>query len=439
MKQTTMAGATPQQGVVAGRRTRTRWLMLGLVFIGTIINYLDRSNMSVVAPLIAKEFTVSPVMMGFLFSAFSWAFAAATLPGGYLLDRFGTRLTYGVCLAGWSLMTVLQAFAAGFASLFGARFCVGIAEAPAFPANNKLATSWFPQRERGVAGSVCSMGIYLGTALLTPGVFWVATAHGWRAVFMISGLLGLVWAVVWFLVYREPQESPHANEAELHYIREGGGVMEHARRGEPFRWDHFRRLLGFRQIWGVCIGKLAATTTLYFFLTWFPTYLVKARGMTMLHAGAASIGPYLAAAAGVMFGGWWGDYMIRRGHGVSFARKTPMVVGLLLTGTIVLANFVSSNVLVIGILSFAFFAQGMSSTNWVVISEIAPRNLVGMTGSVVSFASNLAGIITPITIGFIVQRTGSFEWALGFCAVVALIGALAYTVVLGPIERLTID
>jgi ACS family D-galactonate transporter-like MFS transporter len=435
---TELAGPPPRELAVS-RRTRVRWLMLGLVFVGTIINYLDRTNMSVVAPLISKDFDVSPITMGILFSAFSWAFAVATLPGGYFLDRFGTRLTYGVCLASWSVLTVLQTFVGGFASLFGLRLGVGAVEAPAFPANNKLATAWFPQSERGVAGSVCSMGIYLGTALLTPVLFWIASTYGWREVFFVSGSLGLVWAVVWFVYYREPSESRIASQAELDYIREGGAVVGSAARGEAFRWDLFRKLLTFRQIWGVCIGKLCANVTLYFFLTWFPTYLVNERGMSMLKAGGASIGPYMAAAAGVMFGGWVGDWMIRRGVSVNFARKTPMVLGLLLTGSIVLANFTSSNTLVIFILSFAFFARGMSSTNWVVISEIAPKQLVGMTGSIISLVGNLAGIITPITIGVIVQMTGSFAWALGFCGIVSLIGVFAYTVVLGKIERLVVE
>lgn len=435
---TELAGPPPRELAVS-RRTRVRWLMLGLVFVGTIINYLDRTNMSVVAPLISKDFDVSPITMGILFSAFSWAFAVATLPGGYFLDRFGTRLTYGVCLASWSVLTVLQTFVGGFASLFGLRLGVGAVEAPAFPANNKLATAWFPQSERGVAGSVCSMGIYLGTALLTPVLFWIASTYGWREVFFVSGSLGLVWAVVWFMYYREPSESRISSQAELDYIREGGAVVGSAARGEAFRWDLFRKLLTFRQIWGVCIGKLCANVTLYFFLTWFPTYLVNERGMSMLKAGGASIGPYMAAAAGVMFGGWVGDWMIRRGVSVNFARKTPMVLGLLLTGSIVLANFTSSNTLVIFILSFAFFAQGMSSTNWVVISEIAPKQLVGMTGSIISLVGNLAGIITPITIGVIVQMTGSFAWALGFCGIVSLIGVFAYTVVLGKVERLVVE
>ena len=439
MKLETINEVRNRTTVVTKRRSNTRWWMLGMVFIGTIVNYLDRSNMSVVAPLISQEYEVSPIAMGFMFSAFSWAYALATLPGGYLLDRFGTRITYGLCLTSWSLLTVLQAFAGGFASLFGLRLGVGAAEAPAFPANNKLVTAWFPQQERGVAGSMCSMGIYVGTAVLTPIMFWIATTYGWREVFLVSGGLGLAWAVVWFKVYRDPADSKYANAQELAYIEEGGALTHNSSKGDPFRWDQFRKLMTYRQIWGGCIGKLAATTTLYFFLTWFPTYLVQQRGMTMLHAGFASIGPYLAAAIGVMFGGWWGDWMIKRGMSVNFARKAPMVIGLLATGSIVLANFTDSNALVIAILSFAFFAQGMSSTNWVVISEIAPRNLVGMTGSVISFASNLAGIITPITIGFIVQRTGSFEWALGFCAIVALIGAFSYTVILGKVERLVID
>ncbi|MBN3727586.1 MFS transporter [Burkholderia sp. Ac-20379] len=413
--------------------------MLGLVFIGTIINYLDRANMSVVAPLISKEFAISPVGMGILFSAFSWAFAIATIPGGYVLDRFGTRRVYGWCLAGWSLATVLQVFAGGFASLFGLRFGVGATEAPAFPANNKVTTSWFPQREIGVAGSVCSMGIYLGTALLTPVEFLIATHYGWRGVFLTTGLAGMLWAVVWFACYREPEHSTQANRQELDYIREGQAAAGAARAREGFRWDQCLKLLRFRQIWGVCLGKFAGTTTLYFFLTWFPTYLIQARHMSMLHAGAAAIGPYLAAAVGVMFGGWWGDWMIRRGYSVTVARKLPMVIGLALTGSIVLANFTDSNALVMAILCFAFFAQGMSSTTWVILSEISPVKLAGMTGSIASFASNIAGIVTPITIGFIVQKTGSFEWALGFCAIVSLIGVLAYTVMMGPIERLKVE
>ncbi|SAK99670.1 major facilitator transporter [Caballeronia pedi] len=439
MKDDASAAALPQQLARTEGRTNVRWMMLGLVFIGTIINYLDRANMSVVAPLISKEFSISPVAMGFLFSAFSWAFAISTIPGGYLLDRFGTKLVYGLCLTAWSLATTLQILAGGFASLFGLRFGVGAAEAPAFPANNKVATSWFPQREIGVAGSVCSMGIYLGTALLTPVEFYIAERYGWRGVFLSSGVVGLIWAVVWFLFYREPGNSKLANRQELDYIQQGKAAGSPAGKSAGFRWEHCLKLLSFRQMWGVCIGKFAATTTLYFFLTWFPTYLIQARGMTMLHAGAAAIGPYLAAAAGVMFGGWWGDWMVRKGFSVTFARKLPMVIGLLLTGSIVLANFTTSNSIVMVILCFAFFAQGMSSTTWVILSEISPLKLVGMTGSIASFASNIAGIVTPITIGFIVQKTGSFEWALGFCAIVSLVGVLSYTLLMGPVKRLEVE
>src|ERR1700760_4961584 len=136
-------------------------------------------------------------------------------------------------------MTTLQTFAGGFASLFGLRFGVGAAEAPAFPANNKVATAWFPQRERGVAGSVCSMGIYVGTAFLTPVLFWVASEYGWREVFLLSGGLGLCWAAIWFLCYREPSESRIVNEAELAYIREGGAVASVTSKGETFRWALF--------------------------------------------------------------------------------------------------------------------------------------------------------------------------------------------------------
>jgi MFS transporter, ACS family, D-galactonate transporter len=409
--------------------------MLSLLFVATTINYVDRSNLSIVAPFLSKELGLDPVRMGMLFSAFAWSYAIANLPGGYLIDRFGSRLVYGVAQLAWSAATLGLGLASAFASLFGLRFAVGLAEAPAFPVNNRVVSTWFPQRERGRATSTYASGQYVGSALLSPFLFWMAVNHGWRSVFLFTGLAGIVSAVAWLVVYREPRESARANAEELALITTGGALTEMAPREQVTR-AQIARLLRERQVWALGLGKFAVMSSLYFLLTWFPTYLVQQRGLTSLKAGAATSLPYVAATIGVMLGGAWSDWLLRRGAGISAARKIPIVTGFLGASSIVLVNYASGTALALALLTFAFFAQGVSSNSWSIIAEVAPRSMMGTTGGIINFTGHIAGIVTPILIGYILRATGSFEWVLAYVSLAGLVGALSYTVVIGPIHRI---
>ncbi|HSX85296.1 MAG TPA: MFS transporter [Cellvibrio sp.] len=415
--------------------TKTRYLMLALIFFATVINYVDRTNLAVVAPILSKDLDLSPVQMGLLFSAFAWTYAFANLPGGYLVDRLGSRVAYGWSLFLWSTATFVQGAAGSFAALFGLRLAVGAAEAPAFPSNNRVVTMWFPKSERGSATSFYVVGQYIGTAMFTPLLFWIASQYGWREVFYVTGGLGILFAIVWFKLYRDPKDSKRVNAEELRYI-ESGGALTGGIAQANFKWSLVWQLFEHRQIWAICIGKFAISSTLFFFLTWFPTYLVEARGMTMLKAGFFAVLPYIAASLGVLLGGYWSDTLLKRGYSMSVARKLPIVTGFLLASSIFLANFTTSNMIAIAILSFAFFAQGISSMSWAIISEVAPKELIGMTGGVCNFAGNLAGIAMPIAIGYILAHTGSFNWALGLVGIAAITGALSYTFLLGPVKRI---
>src|SRR5215218_9179577 len=212
------------------RPTRARLSMLALLLLATTINYVDRSNLSIVAPFLSKELGLGPVQMGLLFSAFAWSYAIANLPGGYLIDRYGSRLVYGIAQLAWSGATLVLGLVSGFGALFGLRFAVGLAEAPAFPVNNRVVSTWFPQRERGRATSTYASGQYVGSALLSPLLFWMAVNHGWRSVFLLTGLAGIGSAVVWLIVYREPRESRRANHEELDLIAAGGALTAMAPR-----------------------------------------------------------------------------------------------------------------------------------------------------------------------------------------------------------------
>lgn len=422
----------------APKPTRVRFMILGLLATGTMINYLDRTLLGIAAPTMTAELGISPTIMGVVFSAFSWTYAAAQIPGGMFLDRFGSKLTYFFSVTFWSLFTLLQGFAGGLASLLTFRLGLGISEAPCFPTNGRVVGVWFPRQERARATGIYTVGEYIGLAFLSPGLFWLLGAFGWRSLFLVVGALGILFGAVWWRFYREPAAS-RANQGELDYIAAGGGLDAGPQGRSGFVWGDIRRLLSYRQMWGACLGQFGGNTTLVFFLTWFPTYLATERHMGWIKVGFFAVLPFVAASVGVLFGGWASDRLLERTGSANIARKLPIIAGLLLAATIVAANYVPTDTLVIAVMSVAFFGQGMVGLGWTLISDIAPKKLMGITGGVFNFAANLAGIVTPLVIGVVVGRTGSFFWALAYVGAAALLGALSYIFILGDVRRIEMD
>ena len=419
-------------------RTHARFWILALVTIGTLINYLDRTVISVAAPLLTEDLGLSAAVMGIAFSAFSWTYAAAQIPGGILLDRIGVRLTYFLSVTLWSLCTMATGLANGLGALVGTRLALGVAEAPAFPSNSRVLSIWFPQHERARATGVYSIGQYFGLAFLSPVLFWISAEFGWRALFMLVGAAGVIFGFVWLKGYRDPHASVLANQAELDYIAAGGGLGDKAG-STPFEWRNIAFLLRQRQVLGASIGQFASNSTLVFFLTWFPTYLATERQMAYIRVGFFAVLPFLAATVGVVSGGLLSDFLLRKTGSANIARKLPIVSGLMLASAIALANVLDSDVLVIAVMSVAFFGQGMCNLGWTLITDVAPKKLIGLTGGVFNLCANLAGIVTPLVIGIVVAATGSFAWALAFIAVMALIGALSYIFLLGDVRRVEFD
>jgi len=397
---------------------KARLLVLGLMTVATMINYLDRTVISVAAPLLSKDLGLNAALMGVAFSAFSWTYAAAQIPGGILLDRLGVRLTYFLSVTLWSICTLLQGLTIGLATLVGARLALGIAEAPAYPCNSRILNTWFPQDERARATGVYSVGQYFGLAFLSPVLFWIAGAFGWRALFVVVGALGVGFGLVWLGLYREPETAPTA--------------------ASRFDWSVMRQLIRKRQILGASLGQFASNSTLVFFLTWFPTYLATERHMAWLKVGFFAILPFVAATVGVITGGVLSDLLLRRTGSANIARKLPIVGGLVLASTIVGANFLKQDAAVIAVMSVAFFGQGMCNLGWTLISDVAPKQYIGLTAGIFNLCANLAGIVTPLLVGAIVQATGSFEWALAYMALLAIGGTLSYIFVVGDVERVEI-
>ena len=312
----------------------------------------------------------------------------------------------------------------------------GVAESPAFPTNNRLVSTWFPKQERALATGVYLAGEYVGLGFLTPVLAWILASFGWQQIFIITGIVGLIWAIFWFKFVRDPQHHPRVNAEELNYIKEGDGLGDSIRERHTVKWAQLGDLFRHRQLVGIYIGELAVVATLYFFLTWFPTYLVTAKHITIIKMGFYASIPYIFAFVGSLFGGAWSDWMIRRGVSLSVARKIPIVIGLLLASVIILANYTNSIGAVITIMSIAFFAQGMSNMACVLVSDVAPRNLIGTAGGVFNFSGGVSAVVTPLVIGLIVNATHSFNGALAFIAIVTVIGALSYIFVVGKVRRI---
>jgi MFS transporter, ACS family, D-galactonate transporter len=418
--------------------TRARFGVLVLITLATMLNYLDRSVMGVAKPDLVNELHISPEVMGLIFSAFSWTYALAQIPGGLVLDKLGSRLTYALSLGLWSMSTMLHGMMSSVAGLLGARLALGLAEAPCFPANSRILSTWFPQQERARANSVYSVGQYVGLGLMIPALTWISATYGWRSLFYIFGGIGVIFAIIWHAAYREPHESKSANQAELDYIEAGGGLAAKSA-AFAFSWSNVGKLISKRQIAGASIGQFCGNSTLVFFLTWFPSYLADERGMDWIKSGFAASLPYIAASVGVLFGGYVSDRIIRKTGSATIGRKLPIIVGLLMTSVMIAANYVESNTTVIIIMSIAFFGQGMVNLGWTLISDVAPKEMIGLTGGIFNFCANLAGIVTPLVIGFVVGATGSFYGAMAYIGALGLIGAAAYIFIVGEVERVSID
>jgi ACS family D-galactonate transporter-like MFS transporter len=427
--------------MAAQRPTRARWIpVLALIAFGTMLNYLDRTVLGIAAPSLTRDLGLSAAMMGVAFSAFSWSYALLQIPGGIFLDRFGTRTTYALALVGWSACTAAMGAVINLPQLVLTRIGVGVFEAPCFPANSRVLASWFPQHERARANAIYAVGQYAGVGFFSVPLFLITQLFGWRGLFLIVGVLGILFGWLWWRTYRDPAQSTLVNEAEMRYIEAGGGGEYRGQRLQ-FNWQQIGRLLKYRQVLGASIGQFGGNSTQVFFLTWFPTYLVTARGMTFINAGFYASLPYIAASVGVLSGGFVSDYLLKKTGSANLARKLPIITGLLLASTIILANYIppERNGLVIAVMSIAFFGQGLTNLGWTVLSDIAPKQLIGLTAGIFNFSANVAGIVTPLVIGVALGVSGSFVGPLIYIAIVAIIGALSYTFVLGDIHRLEFD
>jgi sugar phosphate permease len=413
---------------------RIRWLMIWLCFLANAIGFIDRANIAVATPAIQSELGLNAAEMGLVLSAFFWTYAFMQIPAGWIVDRIGVRLSLTFAVAWWSLFTMATGLARGLSHFIGARLLLGVGESASLPSFTKVAFNWFPRTERGLASAVFNSGSTAGSALALPLVTWLIMMMGWRGSFVVTGLLGIAWALAWWFLYRDPERyRAIAPEQVARLLAERGASATPA---TPIPWA---ALFRYRSVWGLMIGLFCLNFSIYFFITWFPTYLMEARGFSLAALGTLGMLPAVMAVLGNWLGGWTSDKLIHMGWSPTKARKTCLVGGMLLSSSIGLSAFVESTWVCLALFTLAYASLSFTGANcWTVVSEIAPTpGHVASIGGIQNFAGNLAGILITTFTGVVLTITsGSFLIPLALAGAMCVLGALSYLFVLGQIEPL---
>jgi sugar phosphate permease len=394
----TTTAAVPLEGVPGMMSaTNARYRVLGLLFLLASLTYLDRQCISVAAPAIIKEFGFSKERMGYVFSAFTFAYALFEIPSGWFGDRFGTRRALTRIVLWWSSFTILTGLTRGFASLLGIRLLFGAGEAGAIPNSASTVSRWFPAAQRGRAmGGVC-IGHALGAAATPPIVFKLVELQGWRWPFIEFGMLGFVWCAVWYVWFRDtPEEHTSANDEEVKFIRAGLPVVQQHSHAVPWRL-----FLRSRNIFFLCAMYFAYGYSLYFYITWLPTYLLEGRGFSTGSAGFYSALPWLFGALAFVCGGLITDGLVARGYH-RLARCGLGAFGLTMSGLmLVLVARTENNVLAAWLIAVALFFQFLTTPAvWATCLDIGRRRS-GVVSGTTNMCGNFAGTLAPIVFGYI--------------------------------------
>jgi MFS transporter, ACS family, D-galactonate transporter len=412
--------------------------MAFLLALGVIIGYFDRINLSVSHDALHDTFGLSFVAFGVLSSAFSWTYAAMQMPAGMLLDSFGIRRVGLVGSFVWSVASFLAAAAPGLGLFFGARFLLGVAEAPVFPGNAKAIGLWFPKHERSLAVSISDAAAKFSSAIGVPFLGLLLLHFGWRITFAATGALSLLYFGIFYLIYYNPRDDRGLSGEELAYISEGDAGA-HAETGSTSLADNVSKLsylLTQPKVYGLAFGWGAYNYSFFLFLTWLPTYLSTEHHMDLFHSVIYTSAPWLFATfTDIAIGGWLVDTLIQRGWDANRVRKTVMILGIS-TGLTVFGAAYSQSV-VVALIWISLALGGLAAAApvaWTLPSLIAPPDSVGTMASIANLSGQLAAISAPIVTGYIVTVTHSFASAFVTAAVILLIGIFGYSVLLGRIE-----
>lgn len=370
-----------------------------MIFASTVINYIDRQTLSVVAPFLTRELHISQVEYAAILQAFLIAYTVMYVFSGLLVDRWGTKISMTVFVAWWSVANALHVFARSAVQLACFRFLLGIGEPGNYNAGSRIASEWYPPRERAFINGLMNAGSAVGAIVATPLVAWLTIRHGWRFAFVATGALGFVWLIVWVLLYHLPEKHPLITAGELDHIRSTSDPAPAA--APTATWG---QLWGQREVWGLLLARFFSDAVWWFYLFWMPKYLVEQRAFTLAEIGLIAWMPYLTADVGAIAGGWFSGRLIGPNRTVLQARYIPMAVSaFLMPASIMIAITRSSAVAVALICMVTLFHQVWKTNLMTITNDIYPIESVGSVAGIVSVGSGVGGIVFMNITGRIVE------------------------------------
>ncbi len=417
----------------AERVTNLRWGIALLLGAGTFVAAIDQVNLIVAGRSLAREFGTNFAGLGLLFSVLGWTYAAAQIPAGMLLDRFGVTAVGRIAALCGSLFALATAAVGSQGMLFAARIGLALAAAPVLPINAKATGYWFPEDERGFATAIFDCAGKFAIAIGFPIVALILMNYGWRATFLFSGILSAIFCVAFYAFYRNPAEDKRLTHAEREHIK--AGRAQEAGRANT---DALVYLLWQPKVWGLTIGFASYAYAFYFLLMWSSIYFLVTFKLNVVTAALYAAIPWLVAALADLFvGGFLVDALIRGGMDATRVRKTILVIGMLLGTSVVGAITAHDPTIVIVYMSMALCGLSIASpVSWSIPALIAPRGMTGTLASIMNFAKVVMAIVSPIVVGYILMLTpnGSFANPFLAAAIVLIAGILSYVFLLGRIE-----
>lgn len=391
--------------------SKMRWLIIGMCFLANAINYIDRANLAIAAPHIRMELGMDAATMGVVLSAFFWTYALCQMPAGWFIDKVGVRVSLTFAVVWWSIFTAFTGIVHSIGAMIGARTLLGFGESAAVPSFSKTAYNWFPHKERGIACAIFDSGNRVGSALSMPIIAAIIAVIGWRGSFIITGAIGIFWAICWWFIYRDPEKFHDIAPKEVDALLadRNGGVVNNTNESKiKVSWASLFR---YRTIWGLMIGLFCLNFAIYFFITWFPSYLTETRGFSLKALGTLGMLPPLCGILGSWLGGFTSDSLLRHGHSATFSRKFCLVLGMLVSSCIALCAAVENVWVCLALFSLSYASLSFAGANtYAIVGEIAPtsKHVASITG-IMNFAGNLAGIFITTFTGIMLSITqGNF-------------------------------
>ncbi len=419
-----------------------RWWIVGLVFLATLINYIDRLTISVLAPIIMTDLNLSNLEYASIGTWFLLAYTASQGLSGRLYDRIGTRRGFTVSIIVWSVAAMAHALARGLGSLSAFRFILGLGEAGNWPGAAKTVAEWFPIRERAFGMAIFNSGAAIGSIVAPPLIVWLQLQYGWQATFLITGGLGFLWLALWLSVYQTPEKHRWLSQSEYRLIREGQQPDDETARQEDkknqsslapaLKW---RELLRYKQVWAILLGRLLVDPVWWLYITWLPLFLFKVHGFDLKKIGLFAWVPFVAADAGSLLGGWTSGYLIKRGWSVDRARKATIIFAATLMPAGILAARASDPMVALALIGVVLFGFQFWINNVQTLpSDFFPDRAVASVAGLGGVGAGIGSMIFILATGWVVDHF-SYTPVLTAAGILAPVGTMVLLLLAGPIKR----